>query len=130
MLRWLAVLFIVLPALEIFLLIQSGKLIGGMATFGLLILAGFLGAYMAKREGKRVWDYAQFRLSRGEVPTDSILDGICVFLGGALLIFPGYITDIAGLLLLVPLTRGIAKLLVLRYITRRIDQGRIIFFRR
>ncbi|MNC79575.1 phage T7 F exclusion suppressor FxsA [compost metagenome] len=85
---------------------------------------------MAKREGKRVWDYAQFRLAKGELPTDSILDGICIFIGGALLLLPGFLSDIIGLLLLIPLTRGIAKLLLFRYISKRIGQGRIVLFRR
>jgi UPF0716 protein FxsA len=130
MLRWVLALFILIPALELVLLIQTGKLIGAWATIALLILSGLFGAYMAKREGKRVWDYAQFKLAKGELPTDSILDGICIFIGGALLLLPGFLSDIAGLLLLLPLTRGIAKLLVLRYITKRIGQGKIILFRR
>lgn len=130
MLRWLLALFILVPAAELLLLIQTGKWIGGWATLALVILSGFLGAYMAKREGKRVWEYAQFRLAKGEMPTESILDGICIFAGGALLLLPGFLSDILGLLLLIPLTRGIAKLLVLRYITKRIAKGQIVLFRR
>lgn len=128
MLRWLTVLFIVVPAAEILVLFSMGKLIGGWETFALILLSGFLGAYMAKREGKRVWDYAQHRLSRGEIPTDTILDGICIFTGGLLLITPGFLTDVAGLLLVLPFTRPVAKLLLMKLIRHLIGRGHVNFY--
>jgi UPF0716 protein FxsA len=128
MLRWLMVLFIVIPATEIFVLLSIGKLIGGWETFALILVSGFLGAYLSKREAKRVWEYAQHRLSKGEIPTDSILDGICIFAGGLLLLTPGFITDISGLLLVLPFTRPIAKLLLLKLIRRMIGRGNMHFY--
>lgn len=130
MFRWLVALFILAPAVELYLLIQTGRLIGGLNTLGLIILTGFLGAYLAKREGRRVWEYAQYRMSRGEVPTDSILDGICVFAGGMLLLAPGFLSDIIGLALLLPFTRPLPKLLLLRFIRRRLNNGGFTFYRR
>lgn len=128
MLRWLMVLFIVVPAAEIFVLFSIGQLIGGWETFALILLSGFLGAYMSKREGKRVWEYAQHRLSRGEIPTDSILDGICIFTGGLLLLTPGFLTDLLGLFLVVPFTRPVAKLFIMRIIQRQIGRGNFHFY--
>lgn len=128
MLRWLLILFIVVPAAEIYVLFSIGRLIGGWETFGLLLISGFLGAYLAKREGRRVWEYARFQLSRGEIPTDSILDGICIFTGGLLMITPGILTDVAGLLLVLPFTRPLAKLLLLRWIKRMIGSGNLHFY--
>lgn len=128
MLRWLTVLFIIIPATEIFVLLSIGKLIGGWETFALILASGFLGAYMSKREAKRVWEYAQHRLSRGEIPTDSILDGICIFTGGLLLLTPGFVTDIAGLLLVLPFTRPVAKVLLLKLIRRMIGRGNVHFY--
>jgi len=82
MLKWLAAAFIIVPALEIWGLFEMGKLIGGWQTFGLLLLTGFLGAYLAKREGRKVWRDAQQQISFGQVPAGSLLDGICIFLAG------------------------------------------------
>ena len=67
-------------------------------TFLLIIASGFLGAYFAKREGRKVMEYAKFEWSQGQLPAQQILDGICIFLGGILLITPGFITDIFGFL--------------------------------
>ncbi|WP_438446154.1 FxsA family protein [Gorillibacterium sp. sgz5001074] len=128
MLRVLLVLFILVPATEIFVLFSMGRLIGGWETFALILVSGFLGAYLAKREARRVWDYAQHRLSRGEIPTDSILDGICIFAGGLLLVTPGFVTDLAGLFLVLPFTRPVAKLLLLWIIRRMIGRGNVNFY--
>lgn len=128
MLRWVVVLFIVIPATEIFVLMSMGKLIGGWETFALILLSGFVGAYLAKREASRVWEYARFRLSRGEIPTDSILDGICIFAGGLLLLTPGFLTDLAGLFLVLPFTRPAVKVLLLKLIRRMIGRGNLTFY--
>lgn len=130
MFRWLVVLMIVVPAAEIYVLLTMGKLIGGWQTFGSIVLMGFLGAYLAKSEGRKVWEYAQFQLSAGEIPTDSILDGICIFAGGLLMMLPGFLTDIVGLLLVLPFTRPTAKALIARCIRKYIDQGSFTMFRR
>lgn len=105
MLKWLVAVMIVIPAVEIWGLIQVGSWIGGWQTVFLIVLTGALGAYMAKREGLKVWSLARLQMSSGQVPTQSILDGICIFAGGLLLLTPGFLTDIAGFLLVFPPTR-------------------------
>jgi UPF0716 protein FxsA len=131
MYRLLVVIMIVVPALEIWGLFTIGKLIGGWQTFFLLLLTGFTGAWMARREGRRVWEYAQYQMRNGQVPTDSILDGICIFAGGLLLLTPGFLTDILGFLLVFPLTRPVFKAWALILIRRLISQGNFqLFWRR
>jgi len=126
--RWMVLLLIVVPALEIWILFETGSRIGGWQTFGLVLLTGFLGAWLARREARRVFDYARFELSRGVIPTASILDAICVFVGGVMLLTPGFVTDLAGLLLVIPATRLLLKRGMYRIIQRMIDSGRIRFY--
>lgn len=128
MFRWLVAILILVPAAEIFLLISVGSRIGGWTTFGLILLTGFVGAYLAKQEARRVWDYARHQLSRGEIPTESILDGICIFAGGLLLLTPGFLTDVLGFFLVFPLTRPAAKAVLLRWLRRQIGRGNFHFY--
>lgn len=128
MFRLLLAVFIIVPALELTFMITLGHVIGGWPTFALILLSGFLGAYFAKREGKKVWDYARYELSNGQMPAQSLLDGICIFAGGVLLITPGFLTDILGFLLVFPLTRPMFKLLLLAFIQKRIANGQFPFF--
>lgn len=125
MFRIIVALFILIPALEIWGLFTLGKLIGGWQTFALIILTGFVGAYLSKSEARKVWHYAQHQLSRGQFPTDSILDGICIFTGGLLLLTPGILTDVLGFLLVFPVTRPVCKAAILYVIRKKIDMNRI-----
>jgi UPF0716 protein FxsA len=130
MFRWIVILMIAIPALEIWLFIELGQIIGGWMTVLLILLTGFIGAFLAKREFKRVLAYAKHELSSGHIPTESILDGICIFAGGLLLLTPGFITDTLGFILLLPWTRSICKVWLLRFIRRKIDTGQIQFMYR
>ncbi|NOV01248.1 FxsA family protein [Paenibacillus planticolens] len=130
MLRIIIAIFIVVPAIEISLLILMGHLIGGWATFAFIILSSVLGVYFAKREGRKVLEYARFEWSQGQLPAQHLLDGICIFLGGILLITPGFITDILGFLLVFPYTRTIFKVMLLALIRRQIGKGNIHWINR
>lgn len=121
-------MLVAVVAAEVFVFAMIGGLVGVWETFVLIILTSLLGAYLAQREGRRVWEYARYRLANGEVPTDSILDGICIFAGGLFLILPGFLTDVLGLFLLLPITRPIAKLLILKWIRRLIGNGDVRFY--
>ncbi|OZM57954.1 membrane protein FxsA [Lottiidibacillus patelloidae] len=123
MMRWLVLLFIFVPALEIFLLIWSGQTIGAFNTFLLIIFTGFVGAWLAKREGAEVLRLTQMQLQRGEIPSHSLLDGICIFAGGLVLLTPGFITDALGFLLLFPYSRGVIKLWLSKWFKKRIQNG-------
>jgi UPF0716 protein FxsA len=110
MYRLIIVLLIVVPIVEIWGLITVGRIIGAWETFGVLLLSGLIGVYLAGREGKRVWALARLQLSQRQLPTQSILDGICILIGGLLLLIPGFLTDIIGILLIIPPTRSIFRI--------------------
>lgn len=130
MFRIMLAIFIIVPAIEISVLIALGHFVGGWTTFGLILLSGFLGVYFAKREGRKVLEYAKFEWSQGQLPAQHLLDGICIFLGGILLITPGFITDIFGFLLVFPYTRPIFKVMLLALIQRQISKGNIHWINR
>ena len=112
----LALIFVAVPLLELFLLIRLGGAIGLFPTLSLCVLTGVAGAWLARREGLRaLWSFQQ-RLARGGVPGRTLMDGLCILLGGALLLTPGLLTDVVGFSLLVPPSR--------RWIQKRI-QSRI-----
>jgi UPF0716 protein FxsA len=130
MFRWLLVIFIIVPALEIWGLITVGRWIGGWQMLILLIAIAFLGAYISKRELKRVWNEAFYQLNRGQMPASTLLDGLCVLVGGILLLFPGFITDIIGLFFLLPFSRPLAKTGIFYLLQKQIAKGGPIIFRR
>ena len=111
----LALLFIVVPILELVILIQIGQLVGLLPTLALVVLTGVGGAALARAEGLRV--FLQFRreLAEGKLPGQALLDGLSVLIGGAFLLTPGVLTDLMGLLLLFPPSR--------RWIQRRVRAG-------
>jgi UPF0716 protein FxsA len=121
----LLLLFIVVPAVELVLLIQVGKVIGPLATVGLIIATGVLGAALARRQGLSVLARTRTELAAGRLPADSIGDGLVILLAGALLITPGILTDIFGFLCLIPFTRRLIKAFVWQRLERAVRQGRI-----
>src|SRR5699024_6477108 len=98
--KWLLALFIIVPTSELSLLMFSGKTLGIMPTILIIIASGISGAYLAKKQGLRAWRDLQFRMANRETPGKALVDSVCILLGGLLLLMPGFITDIAGLLLL------------------------------
>jgi len=105
----LALLFVVVPILEIAVLIQVGQVIGTGPTILLLVAMSLLGAVLAKREGMAVWRRFRLALTRGDVPSKEIVDGVLVLFGAALLLTPGFLTDFLGLALLLPVTRAAVR---------------------
>jgi UPF0716 protein FxsA len=110
----LVLIFIVLPVAEIYVIIKVGEAIGVWPTVGLLILDGFLGAALLRSQGRAAWRRFNEALAAGRVPAREVLDGAMVIFGGAFLITPGFITDVIGLLLLIPPSRAIFRGLVTR----------------
>ncbi|WP_243291242.1 FxsA family protein [Bacillus sp. FJAT-47783] len=127
--RWLVTLIIIVPALEIGLLLFSGRTLGVMATIFLIILTGVLGAYLAKRQGLETIRRVQEELRYGSIPGNAILDGLCILVGGVVLLTPGFITDTIGFLLLFPSTRNMLKPIIEKIIRKLIDQNRITIIR-
>lgn len=110
----LAFLFLIVPLLEIALLIQVGQVIGVGPTILLLIAMSIAGAILAKREGLAVWTRFRAALNRGEVPSKEMVDGVLVLFGAALLLTPGFLTDILGLVLLIPPSRAAVRRVVMK----------------
>lgn len=115
----LALLFVGVPLLELFILIQLGQVMGLWPTIGLVILTGLAGAALARLEGLRTLWRIQERLTSGQLPGSDLFDGLAILLGGALLLTPGILTDLVGFSFLFPPTR---KLLLGR-IRRSMEKG-------
>jgi UPF0716 protein FxsA len=116
----LALLFIVVPVIEIYLLIQVGQAIGAWWTILLLIADGFLGSYLVKLEGARAWQALTEALANGRMPARELADGALILIGGTLLLTPGFISDVAGLFCILPLTRPLARRALTRVISREL----------
>ncbi len=105
----LALLFVVVPVAEIYLLIQVGQVIGAWWTVLLLIADGFLGSWLMKREGARAWRRCGRRSTTRRMPAKELADGALILVGGTLLLTPGFLTDVVGLFCVLPLTRPLAR---------------------
>lgn len=113
-------LFVAIPLLELYVILQVGDLIGVVPTIALLAADSALGAVLLRRQSRSVWGQFNAVMRSGRVPHRELVDGVAVIFGGALLLTPGFITDMAGLLLLVPPTRAVVRRLALRRIGRRL----------
>lgn len=105
----LGLLIIIVPIVELWVIVVVGSRIGILNTLALLILVSIAGAILLKREGIATWRKLQATMARGQVPTDEVTDGALILLGGALLLTPGFVTDIVGLLFVFPGTRAAIK---------------------
>jgi UPF0716 protein FxsA len=119
----LGLLFLVVPFVELYVLIQVGQEIGALPTIALLVLVSVVGAWLVKREGIGVLRRAQARVNAGEVPGVELIDGILIMLAGALLLTPGFVTDVAGILLLLPPVRAVLRRSVRGALERRAHLG-------
>ena len=110
----LFVVFVIAPIIELFVLVKTGQAIGALNTIGLLIVVALVGSVLVKREGMKVWNRFVTAVQSGQSPTREIADGVCVLLAGALLIAPGFVSDLLALLLLLPPTRAIFRGFLMR----------------
>ena len=114
--RFLFLLFILVPLVEIYLLIQVGSVIGGLPTVLLIILTAIVGVGLLKQQGLSTLMTAQQSLARGELPALQLLEGAALLVSGALLLTPGFVTDFIGFIGLIPLTR---QALLSSFLSRR-----------
>ncbi len=121
MLPLLVALFIGVPFAEIYVLLQVGHAIGVVNTLGLLILISVVGAWLAKREGLGVLRRMQRSVDSGRVPGTELVDGFLILLAGALMLTPGFLTDILAILLLLPPVRAVVRRELRRRVARRIQ---------
>ena len=116
----MALLFLVVPFAELFVLIKVGQVIGALPTVGLLIVVSLVGAAMVKREGIAVLRRAQAQVRDGRVPAVELIDGVLILFAGALLVSPGFLTDVLGVLLLIPPVRVALRAVAARRLARRV----------
>ena len=124
----LLLLFVVLPGLELYVLIQAGDWIGGFNTFMLVILTGILGAGLVKNQGREIFFRIQSELAQGRAPADSLLNAFLIFVGGLFLLTPGFITDCIGLALVFPLTRLVFVNRLNKILARQLRRGNLRFY--
>ncbi len=105
----LALLFLVVPVVELYVIVKTSHAIGFLETLGLLVVVALVGSWLIKREGLRVWTRFNAQLSAGAVPSREIADGVCLLAAGALMLTPGFVTDLVALLLVIPPTRAVAR---------------------
>ena len=110
--------FTIVPFIEIYLLIEIGARVGAFNTLLIVVLTGLLGASLARLEGMKTMTRVRESLNRGELPAEEMLDAMLIFAAGIVLLTPGFITDLAGLTLLVPQARFWFK----RWLRRRFDE--------
>jgi UPF0716 protein FxsA len=120
MLLPLVLLFIAVPIAELFVIIQVGEAIGVWWTIGLLIADSILGSWLMRHQGRAAWRRFNETVAGGRVPAREVLDGALVIFGGALLLTPGFITDIFGLILLIPPTRALVRTVLARRLAHRL----------
>ncbi|ACN16352.1 FsxA [Desulforapulum autotrophicum HRM2] len=118
MLLKLFLCFTLIPVVEIYLLIKIGSVLGSFNTVLLVIATGFFGAWLARMEGMNTMFKVRTSLEQGTMPAEDLLDALIIFVAGILLITPGLLTDISGLLLLWPVTRETFK----RFLRQKIDE--------
>jgi UPF0716 protein FxsA len=125
-LSWLLIVaFVVVPLVEIYVLIQVGQVIGPWWTILLLIADSILGGWLIRREGRRAWRALTTALETGRMPAKELADGALILVGGTLMLSPGFVTDALGIVLIVPLTRPLARRLLTRVIGRRLVAGQV-----
>lgn len=125
MLAKLLLVFISIPLIEIVLFIEIGSRLGTLPTLLIVALTAVLGATLAHREGLKTWWRIQEKLYNGVMPDDELLDGLLILLAGAVLLTPGFLTDVVGFMLLYAGTRQVAK----RWLRHRFSQRFQIHYR-
>ena len=115
----LVVLFIVVPIVELYVIIQVGELIGLWPTLALLLADALLGALLLRHQGRGAWRRFNTALAERRFPGREVADGLMIAVGATLLLTPGFITDIFGFLLLIPPTRAIVRRLLRAYAAHR-----------
>ena len=116
----LLVAFVVVPLVEIYVIIQIGQVIGAWWTIALLIADSILGSWLVKREGGRAWRALRTALEQHRMPAKELADGVLILVGGTLMLTPGFVTDLVGILCILPVTRPIGRRLLSGVISRRL----------
>jgi UPF0716 protein FxsA len=115
----LVIAFIVVPIIELYVIIQIGSLIGVWPTIALLLADALLGSLLLRHQGRGAWRRFNAALAERRFPGREVADGLLIVIGGTLLLTPGFVTDIVGLIFLIPPTRAIIRRLLRSYVGHR-----------
>ena len=115
----LLILFIAVPLVELYVIIQVGQVIGVLPTLALLVVSAVLGSLLLRQQGRSAWRRFNAALDERRFPGREVADGLMIAVGGTLLLTPGFITDAVGLLLLVPPSRALVRRGLLAVLARR-----------
>ncbi|MFP6619508.1 MAG: FxsA family protein [Pirellulaceae bacterium] len=122
----LILLFVFLPLVELYLLLECARLTSPTLTMLLVVVTGITGYWLTRSQGLRTYQRIQDELRAGKVPTNALLDGMMIFLAGAFLLTPGIVTDLIGFSLLIPVTRGCYRHLILRWLKSRFSWQQVV----
>ena len=119
--KWaLVAAFVVVPLVEIWTILQVGKVIGPWWTIALLVLDSIIGSWLIRREGGRAWAALREAINGGRMPARELADAALILVGGTLMLSPGFVTDAFGILLILPVTRPIARRMLTTVVEKRL----------
>ena len=119
----LLAMFIVVPIAELYVIFKVGDLIGILPTLAILVADSLLGSMLLRSQGRAVWRRFNETMRAGQIPHRELVDGVLVIFGGAFLLTPGFLTDVVGVVLLVPPTRALVRRWLARRLGRRVAVG-------
>jgi len=121
----LLIFFVFVPVMELYILIEAGRIMGLAPTIGLIMMTGVAGAWLARSQGVEILRRIQEETSRGQMPATILIDGALILVGGLLLLTPGFFTDALGFSFLVPLTRDLWRKGLSTWLQKQIKQGSV-----
>jgi UPF0716 protein FxsA len=125
MLLKLFLAFTLIPLAELYLLIKIGSMIGAGTTIVIVLLTGFIGAYLARMQGAHTMNKVRMNMARGVAPAGELVDALLIFAAGVVLLTPGFLTDTAGILLLIPPVRATIKTWLRRKFEDAVRSGNV-----
>ena len=124
--KWLVLILIVVPVIEIGILLWAGNTLGILPTILIILGTGILGAFLAKKQGLKAIRDVQIQMKNFQAPGDAMVNALFVFAGGIMLLSPGFMTDIFGFLFLFSPTRQLFKPIVYKWIRSKMKKGQLI----
>ncbi len=121
----LLVIFVFLPVLELYILLEAGRMIGLPATIGLIMVTGVAGAWLARSQGLEILRKIHQETAHGQMPANTLIEGALILIGGLLLLTPGFFTDALGFSFLVPLTRELWRRGLTSWLERQVRKGTV-----
>src|SRR5210317_2637270 len=115
--------------MELYILIEAGRIIGLAPTVGLIMMTGVAGAWLARSQGVEILRRIQQETSRGQMPAGTLIDGALILVGGLLLLTPGFFTDALGFSFLVPVTRDLWRKVLSVWLEKQVRQGSVTIHR-